>query len=49
MAKRYMNENELANWELMYISSIVNNMETTLFNNKSRLIEKSFNIATNNN
>ena len=44
-----MNENELANWEWMYISSIVNNMETTLFNNKSQLIEKIFDIATNNN
>lgn len=43
MAGCDMNENKLTGWEWMYISSIVNNMETNLFKNKSQLIQKIFN------
>lgn len=42
MAGYDMNENKLAGWEWMYISSIVNNMETNLFKTKSQLIQKIF-------
>lgn len=39
---------EMADWEWMYVTQVVNDMDNKLFWNKEKLIEKIFNLAKSN-